>query len=61
MVTEARPTLYVQKEMDELTKWMEFIMEILTVSISAYSITITSSFLLRVTKHEGREAAALTT
>jgi hypothetical protein len=25
MVAEARPTLYVQKEMDKLTKWMEFI------------------------------------
>jgi hypothetical protein len=35
MVTEARPTLYVRKEMDELTKWMEFITEMLKVSISA--------------------------
>jgi hypothetical protein len=35
MVAEARPTLYVRKEMDELTKWMEFITEMLTISISA--------------------------
>jgi hypothetical protein len=35
MVAEARLTVYVRKEMDELTKWMEFITEMLTVSISA--------------------------